>query len=131
MAKPQDNAVGEPPKKKTGRPTKYDPAMCETVIELGAKGASRAEIAMELGIHWDTFHEWQKQHPAFSDAIKRAMQLAQGWWEKKGREATFASEGFNATSYIFQMKNRFRDEWSDRVVNENTGTVKIEWGKPE
>lgn len=115
--------------KRIGRPSKYDPAMCETVIELGKVGASRAEIALELDIHIDTFIEWQKQHPAFSEAVKRAMQLAQGWWEKQGRLSTFAGKDFNATSYIFQMKNRFRDDWADRQVNEQTGTIKVQWGE--
>lgn len=104
-----------------GRPSKYDPAMCDKVVELGKTGASRAEIAWELDIHIDTFIEWQKQHPPFSEAVKKAMQLAQGWWERKGRLATFDSKDFSAVSYIFQMKNRFREDWSDRTVQEHVG----------
>jgi hypothetical protein len=104
--------------------------MCDAVIDLGRIGASRAEIAFELDIHIDTFIEWQKQHPDFSEAVRKAMQLAQGWWEKQGRLATFhGGKDFNATSYIFNMKNRFKDDWADRQVNEQTGTVKVQWSE--
>mgnify|MGYP002149956458 CR=1 FL=1 len=32
-----------------GRPSKYDPAMCEAVIAAGEEGMGRAEIAAEIG----------------------------------------------------------------------------------
>ena len=39
------------------------------------------------------------------------MDLCEAWWEAHGRLATFRSEGFNATSYIFNMTNRFGADW--------------------
>ena len=30
---------------------------------------------------------------------------------------------FNATVWIFNMKNRFKDEWMDKVVRENNDKV--------
>lgn len=109
-------------KKPVGRPTKYDPKMCETVIELGKEGMSKCEIGVNLDISHDTFCRWQKENADFSEAVKEAMRYSQAWWEAKGRQATFGGvDGFNATSYIFNMKNRFRDEWNDTVKNEHTG----------
>lgn len=96
------------------RPSKYDPAMCEVVIECGKQGMTVAEMAAELDICRDTFNEWRNEKKEFSDAVKRGLGFAQAWWEQRGRQHTFKQDGFNATSYIFQMKNRFRDEWSDR-----------------
>lgn len=105
-----------------GRPTKYDPAMCETVLECGKEGMGKAEMAAELDVAYSTFDLWTQQHPEFSEAVKNAQRLAQAWWEKQGRVATFGGvDGFNATSYIFQMKNRFRDDWNDTVKQEHTG----------
>lgn len=101
---------------KPGRPTKYKPEFCEKVKELAAKGASKTECAVELGISWQSFHEYQREYPQFSDAVKEAERLCQAWWEKKGREATFGKyEGFSASSYIFQMKNRFPWDWRDQT----------------
>ena len=83
---------------------------------------SKCEIGVKLDISQDTFCRWQKENPEFSEAVKEAVRHSQAWWEKKGRQATFGGvEGFNATSYIFNMKNRFRDEWSDTVKSEVAG----------
>lgn len=97
-----------------GRPTTYNPEYCERVIALGEEGASKAEMTLELGVARSTFALWEEKHPEFSEAVKRAVELSQGWWEREGRKATFGkTDGFNATAYIFNMKNRFKDDWSD------------------
>lgn len=105
-----------------GRPTKYDPAMCETVIQCGREGMGKAEMAAELDIAYSNFDRWQHEHPEFQEAVKEAVRQSQAWWEKMGRVSTFGgTEGFNATSYIFQMKNRFRADWNDTVKSEHSG----------
>jgi hypothetical protein len=105
-----------------GRPTKYKREMCATVIECGKEGMGKAEMACELGIHHSTFAAWQEKHPEFSEAVKEALLNSQAWWERNGRVATFGGvEGFNATSYIFQMKNRFPLDWRDKREHEHAG----------
>ena len=105
-----------------GRPSSYDPAMCDRVVECGREGMGIAEMAAEIGISRETFNVWRKDRKDFSDAVKEAVALSQAWWEKQGRMATFgAIDGFNATSYIFQMKNRFRDDWRDKHEMEHSG----------
>lgn len=97
-----------------GRPSKYDPKMCEAVIDAGAEGMTLAEMANEIGVNRSTMREWMETHSEFSAAVKSGLDKAQAWWEQKGREATFgAIDGYNATSYIFQMKNRFKEDWAD------------------
>lgn len=104
-----------------GRPSDYDAAYCEQVIELGRTGASKAEMAAEVGCARSTFALWEEAHPEFSEAVKHAVDLSQAWWEKQGRLATFGgTEGFNATSYIFNMKNRFSADWKDKVEQDQT-----------
>lgn len=88
-------------------------------------------MALELGIHYSTFDDWQNNNPEFSDAVKAAERISQGWWEKQGRLATFGGcEGFNATSYIFNMKNRFKEDWREKVEQEHSGGVTINVNKP-
>lgn len=97
------------------RPSDYDPAYCETVVELGKTGASKAEMAAEIGCARSTFALWEGVHPEFSEAVKDAVSWSQAWWEKQGRIATFGgTEGFNATAFIFNMKNRFPSDWKDK-----------------
>jgi hypothetical protein len=110
-----------------GRPTKYDPAMCDRVIELGVDGLTLAEMAGELDITRETLRMWCNEHPEFSCAVKAGVDKAQAWWEGQGRIATFGGcDGFNATSYIFQMKNRFKEDWRDKVEQEHSGGVRVE-----
>lgn len=101
-----------------GRPTKYDPSICDTVVEMGKYGASKAEMALELDIDYSTFLAWQQKHKEFSEAVKKATDNSQGWWEKLGRQAAKGDvEGFNGTAYVFNMKNRFK--WADRAEVDN------------
>ena len=109
-------------KRPRGRPTMYDPTwMKSCVIDMGSEGASKAEMAAELGISKDTFHEWVKKHEDFAESVKEATLLSQVWWEKNGRRAIFNSQGFNVTGWIFQMKNRFGDDWRDVKQTELSG----------
>lgn len=104
-----------------GRPSEYDPAICAILDGMGHEGEGMAEAIVACGISRDTFYRWQDIHPDFSDAVKAMKARSQAWWEEKGRKATFKNEGFNATSFIFNMKNRFKDDWSDVSRSELTG----------
>lgn len=118
------------PKRKGGRPTKYDPSwMLETVIEAGRLGATKEKMAALIGISKDTLYNWIEDNPEFSDAIKEAEMLSQVWWENAGQLAAIGTiDGFNATSWIFSMKNRFPDRYKDVKVTElnNTGNPLID-----
>ncbi len=105
-----------------GRPTKYKPEMCETVIELMKEGASQYEVLATLGISEDTFYRWKKENEEFSESIKRGSQLSQAWWEKKGR-ISLDDRQFNSTLWYMNMKNRFK--WADKQEVKNEGNVTI------
>lgn len=112
-----------------GRPTKYLPEFCDRVIEMAKNGASKHEMALDLGIVPSTFALWQKENDEFSEAVKEAEKISQGWWEKQGRISTFGgTPNFNATSFIFNMKNRFKEDWKDMTRSESQALDKD--GKP-
>jgi transcriptional regulator with XRE-family HTH domain len=102
------------PKHAGGRPSKYWEGYCERVVALGRGGMSKTEIAAELGVGRDTINAWEKKHTEFSDAMKKARDLSQAWWETQARKGIWAGKEFNATAYIFTMKNRFREDYADR-----------------
>lgn len=120
-----------------GRPTKYTEELCEDVIALGKQGLSITQIAYEMDIARSTLYEWAEQHPEFSDAIKKARLYSQGFWENQLRTAALGMnpEGVtpNPTLMIFQMKNRFPDEWREKQTTEHevSGAKKVvvEWGE--
>lgn len=90
-----------------GRPSKYKPEYCEKVISLMEEGASMIEVAYELRVHIDTLYEWQKVHPDFSDAIKKAQHFSEGWWTREGR-LNLKTKDFNSGLWFMNMKNRFK-----------------------
>ena len=105
-----------------GRPTKYKPEMCETVIELMKEGASQYEVLATLGISEDTFYRWKKDNEEFSESIKRGSQLSQAWWERKGR-ISLDDRQFNSTLWYMNMKNRFK--WADKQEVKNEGITTV------
>ena len=105
-----------------GRPSKYKAEFCQQVIDAGAEGKTLAEMADDLDVDRSTLNDWIDAHEEFSRAIKRGLEKAQAWWEMKGRVATFGGvDGYNATSFIFNMKNRFPDDWRDKQEREIAG----------
>jgi hypothetical protein len=106
-----------------GRPSKYDPKYCQTVIDLMSEGASIEELVLELGICKQTIYNWQQEHPDFLDAIKTGVELSEGWWKREGRKA-LRDKDFSYTGWYMNMKNRFG--WADKQQTDiTTGGEKI------
>lgn len=104
----------------TGRPTDYLPEYCERVIELGREGKSHAQIAADLDVSRQTLHNWAAVHPEFMDAITRARDLAQAWFEDRGQKG-LETPGFNASLWAKQVSCRFRDDYTEVQKREVTG----------
>lgn len=107
---------------KSGRPTKYKPEMCETIVELMREGASKTEVCAEIGISKETMKQWTTPESdyyvkEFSDSVKQGVELSKAWWLKKGRIGIDADK-FNATPWVFNMKNRFG--WRDKTETDIT-----------
>lgn len=92
---------------KIGRPSKYKPEYCEELIKHAAEGLSYESFAGKLQVNIDTLYEWEKVHPAFSEAKSAARKASLYFWEKVGVLGTTGKlKGFNATSWVFTMKCR-------------------------
>jgi hypothetical protein len=103
-----------------GRPTLYDQAHCAKVIELGKNGASIVEMAHEIGVVKQTLYDWERAHPEFMDALTRARDASQVWWERKGRE-NLNSSGFAQAMWSRSMAARFPEDWREVSRKELTG----------
>lgn len=107
-----------------GRPSDYDPAYCDRVIELGETGASVAEMAFDLGVVKQTLFNWMETHPEFLDAFTRAKLASQVWWERKGREGMEKSSSeFQASIWSRSMAARFPEDWREVKGTEHSGQV--------
>lgn len=103
-----------------GRPSSYDPAYCERVIELGNQGASVAEMAHEIGVVKQTLYDWAEAHPEFLDAFTRARLASQVWWEREGK-ANLKTSGYQSAMWSRSMAARFPEDWREVKGTELTG----------
>lgn len=94
-----------------GRPTKYDPAFCDVVVDFMSQGYSRMAAAGEIGVTYETFREWVKIHPEFSVAVSLGMARRLKFLEMG---LIMAESGPQVTSRIFALKNAAPEEWQDR-----------------
>ncbi len=110
-----------PAKHPGGRPSKYDPAYCERVIELGKEGASVVEMAVEIGVSRNTLETtWPEAHPEFLQALTHARECSQAWWEKTGRVGMF-DNAINPSIWSRSMAARFPRDWREVKGTELTG----------
>ncbi|MDE2442641.1 MAG: hypothetical protein KGP14_16630 [Betaproteobacteria bacterium] len=104
-----------------GRPSLYDPAYCERVIEMGKQGFSVVEMAAEIGVHRDTLEtNWPAAHPEFFEAFTHAMQCSQAWWERTGRVGMIENN-ISAPIWSRSMAARFPKDWREVKGTELTG----------
>lgn len=103
-----------------GRPTKYRPEYCETIIELGRMGYSKARMAAHFDVAKTTIDNWAADFPEFLDALSRATTLAQAHFEEKGY-TNLGERNFNTPLFLGLMKSMFKEDYQDRSVNEIVG----------
>lgn len=118
MVIPQPQPQQEEPKRGRGRPTDYRPEMCDTVIECGHMGYSRAQIARALDVAVSTLADWEAVHPEFAAAMTRAHDLALAWWEDAGQRGITMGSFFNAAAFGLQLRNRFPKHYRNVTAEE-------------
>ena len=111
---------------------------CLLLIEGWAKdGLTDKQIAAKIGISKQTFYDWQKRYPDFSDSLKRGKEVidrkvenallkrALGYsydeiteiTDEKGRTTTKVITKQvipDTTAQIFWLKNRKPNEWREK-----------------
>ena len=101
-------------KRAIGRPSKYDPAYCQQVVEHMKAGASLTSFAASVDVARSTINEWMGEHPEFSEACARAKAATAAWWEEQGR-IIVVKGGSSAQGSMaqFGMKNMGADDWKE------------------
>ena len=61
------------PRRPSGRPTKYTPETVQTISDAVADGMPFKFAAALGGISFETFCQWQRRFPEFSEAIQQAL----------------------------------------------------------
>lgn len=115
MTKPVEGA-------EVGRPSKYDSAYCDQVIDFMARGYSLTAFAGEITVARSTINEWMAAHPAFSEAVKIAQAK-----RTRGLETTLLAgeTGPKVTAHIFALKNADPEGWRDKQEIEHSGGMDL------
>lgn len=112
-------------------------------IEGWAKdGLIDEQIASNIGVSYSTFREWKKRFPALSAVLKKSKDVVDRQVENalfksaigfEYEEETVTNAGDvvavrkyskpNTTAQIFWLKNRKRNQWTDKSEVDVTGTV--------
>jgi transposase len=114
----------EAPKRSVGRPSTYDPAYCEQVVELGRIGKSIEQICYQLHTPVRTLYEWRGRHPEFSQALEDAKAYEQAWWEEQAQSYMVEnkeSDRLNASLWSRSMAARFPKKYRESTKTEITG----------
>jgi hypothetical protein len=99
----------------------YNEAMCEEAKQLLAAGKSIARVATNLGVCRETIYEWCEKHPEFARAFKQGKDAAQAYWEDLGEEGARGEiKNFSAPTWIFTVKNRFREDYKEEKQDQNS-----------
>ena len=131
-----------PQKRPVGRPSLYDPAICEQVIELGKLGKSTEQIASHLGFSLRVFYKWRDEYPDFMHALEDAKQYEQYWWEEQAQAYLIEnkeSDKINTSLWSRSMAARFPKKYRESTKTEITGAdgaplisgIQVTFVKPE
>ena len=89
-----------------GDAAEQDEAVLRRVLQLGAAGRGRAEIAAALGMSPTVLMAREAQDAALAASLGEAAALSQAWWEARAREACEAGR-FNLGACTREMRRRF------------------------
>jgi hypothetical protein len=136
----QEHKVVNPdqPADKGGRPSKYKAVFNQQGYRLCLLGAIDKEIAEFFEIAESTLNEWKKDHPGFSESLKKGKKTADSIVaEKLFKRATGYSHADvdikvvenkilktrftkyyppDTTAAIFWLKNRDKENWRDKQL---------------
>ena len=126
-----------------GRPSKYKPEYDQQAVKLCLLGATDKDLADFFEVNEDTINEWKRVHSSFSVSVKNGKEQADAEVATKlyHRALGYSHPEVDikvidhqivmtdivkhyppdATSAIFWLKNRQKDKWRDRIINEHQG----------
>ena len=116
-----------------GRPSKYDPAYCDAILDLGKEGLSKWQICSRLNIGIHNMNAWEGAHEDFRAALEQARLDALAYWEDLAhyhiREAPGGvklNTGLWSRSMAARFPEQYRENSKLEVTGKNDGPVQVD-----
>lgn len=90
----------------------FKPEMCDKLIELGQSGASQKMMFSALGISSSAAQRFKKDHPAFAEALDRAVTESQAYWERLILE-NVSNKNFNSRLVEIALRGQFGETYRE------------------
>ena len=91
---------------------KFDPKMCDVIINMGKEGASQKMMWSQLGISKGTAETWKKKHSEFAEALDIALVHAQSYWETQ-LLANVENKNFNSRLVEIALRGQFQQDYRE------------------
>lgn len=75
-----------------GRPTKYDPLYCQSVIDAAKRGLSLIEFASEIDVAHSTLLAWVEKHDDFRLSYEKAKGILTKWYTDRAKIVAFGGQ---------------------------------------
>lgn len=114
--------------RRPGRPTKLDDERVETLLEWLTQGCTVRASCAAAKITRETYYDWLKTKPEFSDTVEAAMAQAERKW-------ILLAEREKPGGAVKLLERRFRQDWGPELtLNSNqkvTYELKMELVEPD
>ena len=111
---------------RVGRPSNYKPEYAQTVLDDAALGHTLGATCAVIGCSRQTLLEWAASHPEMGDAIARAKQIRQRFYE--GHVIDIARRGGDSTrmsAIKLGLLNVGGEDWKERLTAEHNVTFSL------
>ena len=104
------------------RKGKYDPSMCQTILNVAEQGGHVPAMMKAIGIlSKDTFYRWLREYPEFNEAYEASKVASQAFYEEILLAGAIGKiKNFNFNALAMTMNNKFQDDYKRSATGNNT-----------
>lgn len=115
---------GEYIQRPRGRPSKYTPEVCNTIIDYLAHGKDLAHVAAAHDVSERTLYNWINEHDDLKEAYEVGQAKGKAFWLDKADEYIAKGREVNATLMIARLSNK--GIWKRNADTAPTQNIHIE-----
>lgn len=97
-----------------GAATLYQSDYCAIAIDQGKQGKSLVSLAKLLNVDRVTIYRWAEAHEEFRNALSRARDYAQSWWEEHA-QSNLKAKQYQSQLWRYNVAGRFKEDYGEQA----------------